>query len=429
MALVIPGRLHLPSGLVVCVDADAARAAGPSAADERTPCLAHRAVLSAPGVLRDDAGAPLVFDDLALRDAHVLRAIVAGARVVPEAREGFTCLNCGAPFEAAPSELLELAPFVDGELDDADLDAPFDFERAHPIPAVRVAGSIAREIRLAPRTAGDALALFRARPDAPLRVTPAVVAAMGVAALGRERRARVIADALADASDEAFRAITDLYHEAHYPLRLAARHACAACGARNDLDVPLERELGRFGADDDGLEAPGFPDAAAFEAMVRPIAERVYGARGVRAIGLFIDEGPPACDDGGEPLLGSYLPGTGAGDGGVAEAPEIRLYYRSFRQKHVEEGAYSVEEEIRETLDHEVTHHLHHLAGSDPLDDEEREAIARDEVRRVGKREALRRAGRETSADLRGFLRATWPVWLIVAFASGLAWCEGAGPR
>jgi hypothetical protein len=291
-------------------------------------------------------------------------------------------------------------------------------------------------VRLAARTAGEALPLLRLASEAAeaeaaggwaeLRITPAVVAAMGVAALGPERRAGAIADALAGAPQGAWAAIVDLYHEAHYPARLVAVHRCASCGARNDLDVPLERELPRETRR--GARRKGeMPDLDTFEAKVRVAAERIYRARGVRNIDLFIDAGVPACDDGGEPLLGCYTPGSAGGDLGIAAAPEIRIFYRTFEAQRREDPGFDVGAEIEETIDHEVTHHLHHLSGSDPLDDEEREEIERERVRRVGQAEAIRRARRGALSDLGGFVRATWPAWLLVAAATALGWCGARG--
>ncbi|WP_438009171.1 hypothetical protein WME89_11040 [Sorangium sp. So ce321] len=445
----LPAQVHLPSGSVVRLSDAAARAHAPAvfgAAEGRGGdghavvgrCARDVQVLAGPSVLADARGAPLDPLGLPLPDAHVLRALLAFAGVVPEEPGTYTCENCGAPFEVAPSSLLEIGPFTDGELDDPELDRPFDFHASHPIPALRVGRAVCRGVRLVERTVDEALPLLRLPAAGALRITPSLVAAMGIAALGRERRAPVIADALARAPDEAWAAIVDLYHEARYPARLVAVHRCQGCGARNDLDVPLERELERaplraHGADPDGPAAPGatagaggaFPDLDAFEARVRAAAERVYEARGVRNIDLFIDAGVPACDDGGEPLLGCYTPGTPADELGIARPPEIRIFYRTFRTEAREDPGFDVDAEIVETIDHEVTHHLHHLAGSDPLDDEEHEHIEREQRRRIGHAEALRRARRGALSDLGGFVRATWPAWLIAAVATALAWCEG----
>ena len=421
----LPGRVHLPSGRVVRRSEAAARAAAGRAPPSQAPCLRDLDVLGEIGVLRDDAGAPVDPLDLVLRDAHVLRALFAHAGVVPEPEEEFTCQNCSAPFRVAPSRLLEVAPFVDGELDDPELDAPFDHARAHPVAPLRVGAKVARSIRVAERTARDALPLFRAAGAPDLRITPAIVVAMGVVALGKERRASVLADALARAPDPAWQAIVDLLHEAHYSSRLFAVHRCAACGARNDLDVPLERELGREPRAPLAGTRRELPDLDAFEAKVRAAADRVYRARGVRNVDLFVDADVPLCDDGGEPLLGCYTPGGADADLGMIRPPEIRIFYRTFQTEFSEDPSFDLDREIRETIDHELTHHLHHVAGSDPLDDEEHDDIARDATRRVGRTEAIRRARRTVGGDVWGFVRATWPIWAILAVGTAIARCAG----
>lgn len=429
----LPERIHLPSGRIARLSDHAARAAAQvaasSGAEPSTVLLRHLEILTAPGVLLDDRRAPLDVLDLPLRDAHVLRALLAKACVVSEAEGSFTCENCGAPFAIAPSSLLEIAPFLDGEIEDPDLDAPFDFSRAHPIPALRVGRSVARVVRFAPRDVRDALPLWRAPQDKPLTITPALVAAIGVVALGRERRASLIADALASASPSAWAAIVDLFHEAHYPPRLVAVHRCASCSARVDLDVPLDRELPREplpeadtsdGSDRD-RGGGSFPDVDRFEALVRAAAAEIYRARGVRNIDLFIDDGVPACDEGGDPLLGCYTPGSLEPDAEhTSRRPEICLFYRSFRAEHRADPSFDVEREIHETIDHEVIHHLNHLAGSDPLDDAERAEIHDERARLVGRREMSRRAARSLGEDLAGFLRLTWPFWLLLALAAAL---------
>lgn len=467
----LPARVHLPSGRVVRLSDSAARSSAaavgvaPRAGDRTrtSACARDVQILAGVGVLSDAAdavdvagipgvsgvqGAPLDPLGLPLSDAHVLRALLAFAGIVPEEPGAYTCENCSAPFEVAPSALLEIGPFTDGELGDPELDRPFDFAAWHPIPAMRVGRAVCRRARFAARTVEEAMPLLRMPSAGTFHLTPTVVAAMGVAALGPERRATALADALVAASDEAWSALVDLYHEAHYPARLVAVHRCERCGARNDLDVPLERELPRallHGPGDEangggavsnvggiaggraGRRAAAFPGIDAFEARVRAAAERIYRERGVRNIDLFLDAGVPACDDGGEPLLGCYTPGTSGEELGIARLPEIRIFYRTFQSQFRDDPGFDVDAEIDETLDHEVIHHLHHLAGSDPLDDEEREEIERDRARLVGRAETGRRARRSAIADLGDFLRTAWPVLLIVAVGSALAWCADRG--
>ena len=426
-------------------DAPAPRSKPP----EEGPFAAAIAILSAPGVLADDQGKPLDPLSLSVRDLHVLRALVTRAGLVEEETAEFTCENCGEPFEVAPSSLLEIGPFVDGELSDPELDAPFPFGEALSIPKVTLPAARARPLRraavaaksqsrstprfaetvtFADRTGDQAMGLFRLADNLitgrarQLRITPAVVLGMGVVALGQERRTPVLAEALMDASNAAWAKVLARWHDAAYPRRLFAVHRCAKCGARNDLDVPLARELDRERepvqrARGRGANQP-FPDLDAFQALVESYAEKIYAARGVRNIDLVVDAGVPHCDDGGEPLLGSYLPGGVDEDTGVPRAPEIRIYYRTFESERGLDPEFDVEGEIEETIDHEIEHHLHHLSGHDPMDEEERAAIDQEEIRRVGAKETARRSREQAVSSVSGFLRTTWPIWVAVLIAT-----------
>ena len=449
----LPASVHLPSGRRVRLsDAAALRAKehARSAAKQggSGPFAEALLVLSGEGTLATEGGDALDVLSLSVRDVHVLRALVTWAGLVDEEAEGFTCENCDAPFEIAPSEAMEIGPFVDGELSDPELDAPFPFGRALAIPRIalpsvrtpqrRGGRIVARSVRssgprsaetitFVERTGEEARALFtiadglisgRSRS---LRVTPAVVIGMGVAALGVERRASVIADALMDASNAAWAKVLDHWHDAAYPRRLFAVHRCAKCGARNDLDVPLARELLRESPSFTRARSsarPPFPSLDAFEATVRTHADRIYAEKGVRNVDLFVDADVPHVDEGGEPLLGSYLAGGVDEDTGVPRAPEIRLYYRTFKSEAQADPDFDVEGEIIETIDHELTHHLHHLTGVDPLDDEEHAEIDREEARRVGSRELARRERRAALSSVTGFLRTTWPLWVAVVIAA-----------
>ncbi|EYF02363.1 metallopeptidase family protein [Chondromyces apiculatus] len=436
----LPGRVHLPSGRVVRLSdavarARAAEVAADGEARGEAPWLRDLRVLGGAEVVTDDAGAAVAVGEMRLDDAHVLRALLAWAGVVPEEAGEFTCGNCGEAFAVAPSPLLEVGPFTDGELHDPELDRPFDVRAWHALPALRVRGRVCRRVRFAERTVDEAMALLVAAGKRSLRITPAVAAAMGVTGLGNERRAVAIADALAEAPEGAWAAVVELYMEARYPARLVGVQRCAGCGARNDLDVPLERELSRGEVEEAWgrrtvrgrarRREAAFPDLDAFEEEVRGAAERVYRSRGVRNVDLFVDAGVPLCDDGGEPLLGCYTPGGVDPELGIARAPEVRVFYRSFEAAFREDPGFDVRGEIEETLDHEVTHHLHFLSGVDPLDEEERGAIATEEVRRVGVAESARRARRGALADVLGFLRVTWPLWVIAAAAAVLGRCQG----
>jgi len=405
----------LPSGLVVRLShAAAARAPAPS--EPVGNCLHALAILEAPGVVMTDDQKPLDVQGLSLRDAHVLRAFLGYAGLVPDEEVELPCENCDKPFRVKPSSLFEVGPFVDRELGDPDLDAPFKHDEAHTIPRVLVAKERARTIRIAPRSVRDALPLWHAESAEVFRFTPAIVTAMGITALGRERRASVIAEALMHAPPNAYRAIADLVYQAHYSARIVGAHKCTECGARNDLEVLPVREIPYDTTESRRKQRP-FPDIETFEKFVREAGKRIYRQRSVRNIDLIVDDGVPACDDGGEPLLGCYTPGNPDDLTGHPRWPEIRIFYRTFQAAHRDEPSFDVRAEIDETIDHEVTHHLHFLAGDDPLDDEERDAIVEENVRRIGKREAARRASKHFVDDIAGFFRTAWPL-LVIAFVA-----------
>jgi hypothetical protein len=457
MATKLPRAVHLPSGQIARLDdAAAARARAGIPRDVARPFAEARAkiprdvegpfaealfVLESEGVLQKEGGGALDVSGLSVRDFHVLRALLARAGHVREEAAPFTCENCGAPFEAAPSSLLEAAPFVDGELSDPELDAPFPFGEALPIPRIvlpsarvrgrRAAGSrVAETVTFAERTVEEARSLFRtadaliAGRARSLRITPAVVLGMGVVALGGERRTPVIAEALASAPNAAWAKVVEHWHDAAYVRRLFGLFRCEACGARNDLDVPLARELERepLPRTASRKDRPPFPDLDAFQAMVEAHAAAVYAERGVRNIDLFVDAGVPHTDDGGEPLLGSYLPGGMDEGTGIPRPPEVRIYYRTFESEHRADPDFDVDAEIRETIDHEIEHHLYHLAGVDPMDEEERATIEREEIRRIGVRETARRGRQAVIQDLTGFLRTAWPLWLALLIAGLITW-------
>lgn len=462
MADDLNGTVHLPSGAIVHLSRAAltrARAAAVpgSVGASPGPFAQALALLSAEGVLSTESGgAPLDVYTLPIRDVHTLRALLTRAAHLPEEPAGFTCENCGASFETAPTSHLETGPFVDGELGDPELDAPFPFGAPQPIPRVllptvaprpsgrrptslppvsRPSGArsdtrAADTITFAERTADDARALFRAADawltgrSRAMRITPAIVLGMGIVALGTERRTSVLAQALASASGAAWSRVVDLWLDAAYPRRLFGLYRCPECGARNDLDVPLAREWDREASRARARSNPrdAFPDLDTFEQRVRAHADRIYAARGVRNIDLFVDAGVPACDDGGEPLLGSYLPGGTDETTFVPRSPEVRLYYRTFKSEYAADPTFDVEAEIAETIDHEIEHHLNHLGGEDPLDDEERAAIDKEDLRRIGAREAARRTRRALTADLTGFFRATWLLWVAMTIAALILW-------
>ena len=417
----LPKSVSLPSGRRVELDDPRARKAAAAA----TGSLLARtfAVLSAPGVVRS-RGKTLGADDLSLRDAHALRAMLGWAGVVEEPEVPVVCDNCGATLRVKPAERLEIGPFLDGELDDEELDAPFDFDADHATLPVFTSGGARSAVRLAPRSLADAEALFT-RSDTPLRVTRAIVSAMGIVALGNERRASHIARALAKTDDAAWEEICALYDQAHYSPRLFGTLRCD-CGAAVRVSAPVSHEL--FGSPDPTHLQPRARmgrslDLEAFRRMVAAAAEGIVEKRRVRGLSICVDEGVPLCDDGGEPLLGCYTPAHTDPDTLVESEAEVLLFYRTFAHELRTVDGFDLEGEISTTVDHEVQHHLFALSGHDPIDEEERAEIARFEERVVGQREVVRRGLRSGFSDMGRFVRIGWPLFAIAFIAAALKYC------
>ena len=423
MSAKLPLRLLLPSGRALRVAARTGAHAVEPAEPPASPFEAARALLEGPVALSDDAGERVDAGSLDVRDFHVLRVVLAQAGLLGEPEVRFRCANCDTEVVTRPALEVELAPFVDGELDDPQLDAPFDFEAQHPTPPLRVGRAEAASVTLAPVSLDASMPLFRALARPSLRIDARTAQALGVVAVGDERRAAVIARALARADDDAFDAIVDLVDEARYARRLVARVRCDACGAVELVDAPAARECPRdFERADEAPAPDGFPDADGFERLVRAAADATYRSAGVApgAVDLVVDDDVPDVDDGGVALLGSYVPACVDPDTGAALPAEVRLYFRTFRAMWGDEP-FDLDAEVRETLAHELAHHLAALAGDDPTDEAERAEIAEDAARHVGRSETIRRARSAVVADLAGFVRTTWPVWLIVGAATLLS--------
>lgn len=414
MPRALPLVLHLPSGRRVRVEA----ARTPRACAE-TLSGALDALDGGLVDLREGASGVEV-DELTPGDVHVLRVVLAQTGLVPEPETTSPCQNCGEELRHRPALAVELGPFLDGELDDPELDAAFDFSIAHEIPELRVGRATARTATFAPVTVREARPLFAALASPGWRITSAFVKGMGLVALGDETRAPVLARALAGASDDAWSAIVSLYDAASYPPRLTADVACPSCTARNLVEAPALRE---FPADPRAPsdEVAGFPDLAAFERIVEEEAEAAYRRLGVTHVDLIVEAGTPDCDAGGVPLLGSYDPPLDEAPGLPARPPEVRVFYRTFRAMFADEP-YDVRAEIEETIDHELRHHLAFLSGHDPEDEEERAEIAREQRRLVGETETLRRATRAARGELADFVYRTWPLWAIVLLVAVWTW-------
>ena len=422
----LPLKLTLPSGSVVRLLPGASQATGPANRAEGAPLFSEVEVAIASGrvaIIRD--GKTVDAGTLVLRDFHVLRAVLARSAVIAEEEIEIACRNCGAAMRLLPCAALEIAPWVDGELDDPELDATLPFGEPVDVPAVAL-GRVrtARTVTFAERTVADARSLFAAAAEERLDVTADVVRAMGIVALGAERDASRIATALAECDKPAFLAVGDAFLATHYVARLGCVVLCEECGARNDVDAPYERESGGGGGgggeseSESGSESVAeraFPAFDAFAARAQELAEPRMAE--IAGIELVVEGGTPAVDDGGEPLLGSYVPPHPGDAGTPTQAPVVSVYYRTFRAMWDEDGAYDWDDELAETIEHELEHHVSFLRGDDPTDDEERAVIREEAMRIVGKREAGRRALHGVGASYRDFLRRTWPIWVLALLA------------
>jgi hypothetical protein len=408
----------LPSGARVELEARERPPAAPRARAEGEPLFSEAlAVLESRAVIVKQDGREIDPRALPLADFHLLRAALTKHGYVAEEEIDVACANCKADVMVSPCRALELGPWIDGELGDEELDAVLPIGEPQPIPPVPLGRvRMAKTITFRPRTVAEAAPLFAALAAEELDVDAAVVRAMGIEALGPERDPERIARALATCDDEAFRTIGDAFVQSHYPPRMSAIAFCPACRARNDVEAPFEREFdpgGEPAAPRVGAEFPSFDAfAGRAEALFAPLAKPAAGAN----VLLFVEGGTPAVDDGGAPLLGAYDPPTGD-PLSPATPPRVTLFYRTFEDAFRDDPSFDWEDELRETIEHELEHHVYFLRGADPMDDEEREAIREEERRVVGGREAERRALSAFGSSVVDFLRRGWPLLLIALLA------------
>lgn len=403
-------RVTLPSGTFVRV---AASGVDTPLADDHfrdRPTFSGRLLNAvAAGMLRIDG--PERFDverilELPLRDYHALRDVAERLGIIAAEPAELSCRNCDAPLDADPIE----APRDDLETwYEGDRPAP-----AEPLPLGRTlplgGKRVATTVSLAPRTLRQALPLYRALASSEaFAVTPSLVTALGITALGEETEPRRIARVLARAPEELWLLLEAAFLRVNHADHASFPVVCPTCGAVHDVPAPSLAEFDpdpdierRLWAEGGSMEPSGeFPSPELFDAMVERLGEEVYRERAVRNIALVVDDGIPPVDGSGEPLLGSYEPrydGDGAGYTTVAFV--ITLYRRTF-ERMWEDGPYDVEAEIRETIDHEVEHHLHHLSGHDPMDEEERREALRELERTFGKRAVRKAQLAEIALELR----------------------------
>jgi hypothetical protein len=425
VAFVLPRTLVLPSGARVTLQRRMAPCIRPSEPSEtQKEALFAKAIASTERNVEilEDGAARNVFD-LPLADFHVLRGVLTKAGLLEEEAVDMACRNCGARIVVTPCRHLETGPWVDGEADDDELDrtAPFGEPLAiDPLTLGRV--RTISSITLAPRTLREALPLHEALAGDRFTLGPSVIDAMGIEALGPITGKNRIARALASIDRTKRAVVTDLFLEAHYPQRLGADISCASCNAKNRFNAPADREfqlsvlepIGRGG------RAP-LPDFDTFAERARAIAEPLLADIPGERVCVVIEGETPLVDDGGEPLLGSYVPPPPHDALVPIEPPTVTVYYQTFAKIQAEEGRFDWEAELEETIEHELEHHIYWLEGSDPMDEEERAEIDREALRRIGRGESRRRTLTSFGESLSDFIRRAWPLLLIIAIAA-LLW-------
>jgi len=418
----LPRELTLPSGRIVRLRLDPA--AAPRTEAPRRERFGDALALFESGkvTLTAREGARIDVGSLPLGDFHVLRAVATRAGLLPEEEVEITCRNCHAAVRVRPCAGLEIGPWEHGELGDDELDTTLPFGEpidVPPIPLGRV--RTATTVTFAPRTVTEARPLLRAlAAEGQVVIDPSFVEGMGLSALGTEKDPAKIARALTECEDGAFDAVAEGFLASHYVLRLGCIALCASCGARNDVDAPYERELEASATRPpraDRAAATAFPDLDAFAERAKEIAKPLLADVPGEPVELVVEDGTPAVDDGGEPLLGSYVPPHPGDMASPTRPPVVTVYYRTFLAMWNEDGPYDWDDELTETIEHELEHHLYFLRGDDPMDDEERAVIRDEALRVVGKREASRRAIEGFGASLGDFARRTWPLWILVLAA------------
>lgn len=355
-----------------------------------------------------------------LCDANVLEGILAAIAAIEAPPVPITCRNCAEEVEVEPARAVPIAPLLDPP-GDPELDPEMNRDAWHDVPSFPVARrGLANRILLTTRTLEDRDEL-QSRLS-PLRIDAQLIRALGLTALADgdtilTKSPIAIARALEalddDTFDDAWEAIGRAYDVQHWTPRLLIPVACPKCAARNDVEA-LPRVFDwsppRAEASDEV-----FPDLDAFTTLAASITREIMGQRRYEGLEVLVHDDVPPCDDGGEPLLGSYTPEI---SGVVQSSPfVIALYYRTFRSMFDDEP-YDVAAEIRETIEHELEHHQYFLDGHDPMDEEERRAIFAERRRIVGGSNATELAAGAgwLASDFGRFLRVSWPLWLILLF-------------
>jgi hypothetical protein len=431
----LPRTLTLPSGARVTLRRTSARTEPAAPASDETPLFAEVLELFEHDVALSSGNEKLDVLDLKLADFHVVRAFLLKAGLVREDEVEVDCHNCGELLVATPCQGLETGPWEDGELDDPELDSAAPLGVAIETAPIRL-GRVreARTLVLAPRTVREVLPLWAALAKDPVEIDDAFVLAMGVVELGPIREPGRIARELASDDEAAFDAAAAAFIDAHYTPRLGSDVFCPECKARNTVDAPAERE---FAPKDDRAEQPGgeatdeddeltpLPPLEDFVELAHEIAEPLIADIPGEKVELVVEDGTPAVDDGGEPLLGSYVPPPPRDSAVPTQPPTVTVYYQTFQRIEREEGPFDWDAELRETIEHELEHHIFHLRGDDPMDEEEHAEIDREALRVIGQAEARRRTFQVFGRSIPEFVRTAWPIIVIGALALAITLAEG----
>lgn len=346
--------------------------------------------------------------DLPLGDFHVLRALLLKNGLLEEDEIEIDCANCGEVLRVKPCATLEMGPWEDAEATDPELDRTLPF--GEPLPT---GGG---PLVLAARTVRDAEPLFKALARPQLEIDAPVVTAMGIASLGEIKDATAIAQLLMECDDAVFASVTNAWLDAHYVPRLASDTTCPKCQAKNTIDAPYVREFDRgLVRGDSHAPVMPLPPLEEFVEIAHAMAEPLLQAT-PEPPELLVEDGTPAVDDGGVPLLGSYVPPPPKDAPVPTSSGTVTIYYRTFEACVAEEPGFDWEAELRETIEHELEHHVYFLRGDDPMDDAERAEIAAEAVRVVGKSEAQRRELKGFAGTFPDFLRRAWPLIVLAAF-------------
>ena len=156
-------------------------------------------------------------------------------------------------------------------------------------------------------------------------------------------------------------------------------------------------------------------------AIADPLIANIPGEK----VEFVVEAGTPHVDDGGEPLLGSYVPPPPKDAPVPMVPPRVTVYFRTFQRIEAEEGPFDWEDELRETIEHELEHHVYWLRGDDPMDAEEHAEIDREVVRVIGRGESTRRTLTTFGQSFGDFVQRAWPLIALAALALGFGLAEG----